>query len=279
MKYDNHEVAACIRQASDEARRLCGARQRLVLVASMLCPAVSCRGELPYDVLLSVGETAAVLTLTAVRVVFRAQQQLHPSDEARRLCHARQRLAVATTMLTLTTAVTWIGELPYDVLERVCGALVVPLYVGERVSVQFYTSGPTLFVHLAHRDGSLYPGKPVLCVTAVAPLQQRCKIGYHYPVASTDAEGALVQRVIELPLGGGPSQRIDIATGANARDDALPPLGLSTVRVALRFAVQSKTRNSVSNDEFCLGPAYACARKWFCVKMKNPVTCWECVLR
>ena len=39
-----------------------------------------------------------------------------------------------------------------------CPLAALPLHVGERVSVQFYTSGPTLFVHLAHRDGSLYPG-------------------------------------------------------------------------------------------------------------------------
>ena len=67
----NHEVAACIRQAN-EARRLCGARQRLALAMSMLASAAATAGlgELPYDVLLSVGEAAA-LGLPALRVVFR----------------------------------------------------------------------------------------------------------------------------------------------------------------------------------------------------------------
>ena len=77
--YHKPEVAACIQQASDEARRLCGARQRLALakftLASVEAPAEL--GELPYDLLRHVFEMSA-LGLPAVRVVFRAAADIGP---------------------------------------------------------------------------------------------------------------------------------------------------------------------------------------------------------
>ena len=82
VKYGQHEVAACIRRAGDEARRLCGARQRLAFATAMLPSAsmtsgsagsaTSGLGELPYEVLPPVGEAAAALGAADVRVAFRA---------------------------------------------------------------------------------------------------------------------------------------------------------------------------------------------------------------
>ena len=63
VEYGSHEVAACIRQASDEARRLCGARQRRAFATSLLASvevAVGLR-ELPYDLLRCVCEAVAAL--------------------------------------------------------------------------------------------------------------------------------------------------------------------------------------------------------------------------
>ena len=74
-----HEVAACIRQASDEARRLCGARQRLALAKSTLASAEAAAGlrELPYDLLPLIGESVVALGPPVVRVVFRAAADTH----------------------------------------------------------------------------------------------------------------------------------------------------------------------------------------------------------
>ena len=85
--------------------------------------------------------------------------------------------------------------------------------------VQFCTSGPPLFVQWVRRDSSLAPGNTV---TAVAPLRMCSAIGHSWSIAA--AEGASAQRVIELLPVDGPSQRIDIATGASA----LPPKGMLT---------------------------------------------------
>ena len=65
-----------IRQAGDEARRLCGARQRLAFATAMLPSAMATAGlgELPYDVLPPVGEAAAALGPAAVRVALRAAE-------------------------------------------------------------------------------------------------------------------------------------------------------------------------------------------------------------
>ena len=77
VRLRKHEVAACIRLASDEARRLCGVRQRLSLATAMLgFEELTGLGELPYDVLFLVGEVAAALGLPAVRVT------LHAADHA-----------------------------------------------------------------------------------------------------------------------------------------------------------------------------------------------------
>ena len=87
VKYDNHEVAACIRQASDEARRLCGAQQRLALAASMLASveaATAGLGELPYDLLRGVCETVSALGPPVVRVVFRAADEEKQEQKVKR---------------------------------------------------------------------------------------------------------------------------------------------------------------------------------------------------
>ena len=72
-----HEVAACIRQA-DEARRLCGAQQRLALAASMLASvevATVGLGELPYDLLRGVCELMAALGPPTMRIALRADAE------------------------------------------------------------------------------------------------------------------------------------------------------------------------------------------------------------
>ena len=65
----DHKVAECIRQA-DEAQRLCGAQQRLAFATGMLPPAeaTSRLGELPFDVLLRVGDAVVALGPPAVRL-------------------------------------------------------------------------------------------------------------------------------------------------------------------------------------------------------------------
>ena len=80
------EVAACIRQA-DEARRLCGAQQRLALAASMLASveaATAGLGELPYDLLRGVCETVSALGPPVVRVVFRAADEEKQEQKEKR---------------------------------------------------------------------------------------------------------------------------------------------------------------------------------------------------
>ena len=74
----SHEVAACIRLASDAARRLCGARQRLAFATALLATATGVMAgldELPFDMLPLVGEALAALGPPAVRVTFRTTEQ------------------------------------------------------------------------------------------------------------------------------------------------------------------------------------------------------------
>ena len=73
-----HKTAACIWQADEMRRRLCGARQRLALAMAMLATiagATAGLGDLPYDVLRRTGEAAAALEPPAVRVALRATHQ------------------------------------------------------------------------------------------------------------------------------------------------------------------------------------------------------------
>ena len=143
LNYGNYEVAARIRQGPMEARRLCGARQRLALATSMLASAEPAGGldELPYDAVPTVGEAVAALGPPAAPVAIRAlllHQEEQEGMASRRSCYCPVPLARALEnhhQVRAATVVKW-GRV------AVLCHIIVPYYCANSALASTATTRP-----------------------------------------------------------------------------------------------------------------------------------------